>query len=421
MSEKLIIKNFAGIKDAEIELNKINILIGPQATGKSVIAKLLYLFKSVPNQIIKSIIQDSIPESYFKDNFKSLFETYFPPACLGLKDCIIRYEIGDTFIQVYQSRKNEHSIILEYSELYDDLLNEGYNKFLEIKSKLKDEDREFFSYSRINPFLYRRFFERLGTPGGYAQEFMPAGRSYFANISESKFFHDKEKIPIDRFLIEFGSFYEFAKKFYRRTSQDLSESQKTVDAIISKILYGSYIQEENIDYVKHIDGRKVNITHLSSGQQEVLPISLVLRMIVNVRFVGKGITMYIEEPEAHLFPNSQRDIVKLLATVFKLSVSPLQLFITTHSPYILTAFANLMEAGIVRKKAEGDAEKLKKLYDIVPEEQILDPSVVNAYNVTHDGIKSIIDDETGLILADEIDDVSDETSEQFNKLLELEY
>lgn len=38
--ERLIIDNFAGIKHLEIELKKINILIGPQGTGKSVCAKL---------------------------------------------------------------------------------------------------------------------------------------------------------------------------------------------------------------------------------------------------------------------------------------------------------------------------------------------------------------------------------------------
>jgi hypothetical protein len=99
---------------------------------------------------------------------------------------------------------------------------------------------------------------------------------------------------------------------------------------------------------------------------------------------------------------------------------PIQFFLTTHSPYILTSFNNLIEAGIVRDKAKGDAEKLKKLYEIVPKEQILNPKDVTAWTL-HDGIaENIMDKETGLINGDEIDDVSDETAEQFGKLLDLE-
>ena len=47
MKEKIEIKNFAGIGHWEIELNAINIWIGPQASGKSITAKLFYFFKSV--------------------------------------------------------------------------------------------------------------------------------------------------------------------------------------------------------------------------------------------------------------------------------------------------------------------------------------------------------------------------------------
>lgn len=40
--EKLKIYNFLGLNDIDLEINEFNILIGPLASGKSVIAKLLY-------------------------------------------------------------------------------------------------------------------------------------------------------------------------------------------------------------------------------------------------------------------------------------------------------------------------------------------------------------------------------------------
>ncbi|MBD2675649.1 AAA family ATPase, partial [Aphanizomenon flos-aquae FACHB-1416] len=45
--QKIIINNFGSIKYAEIEVKKILVLIGEQASGKSTIAKLIYFFKTI--------------------------------------------------------------------------------------------------------------------------------------------------------------------------------------------------------------------------------------------------------------------------------------------------------------------------------------------------------------------------------------
>ena len=45
MSEKLIIRNFGPIKDIELELKKFNVIIGENATGKSIVAKVLAVCK----------------------------------------------------------------------------------------------------------------------------------------------------------------------------------------------------------------------------------------------------------------------------------------------------------------------------------------------------------------------------------------
>ena len=46
MSEKLIIEKFGPIKRIELDLAKVFILIGPQSSGKSTIAKLVTIFRS---------------------------------------------------------------------------------------------------------------------------------------------------------------------------------------------------------------------------------------------------------------------------------------------------------------------------------------------------------------------------------------
>ncbi len=44
MNEKIIIKNFGPLKQLELDLKEIMVFIGPQASGKSTIAKLIYFF-----------------------------------------------------------------------------------------------------------------------------------------------------------------------------------------------------------------------------------------------------------------------------------------------------------------------------------------------------------------------------------------
>ena len=45
--QKIIVKDFGPIKNVEIEIGKITLLIGEQATGKSTISQLIYFFKSL--------------------------------------------------------------------------------------------------------------------------------------------------------------------------------------------------------------------------------------------------------------------------------------------------------------------------------------------------------------------------------------
>src|SRR4028119_1857329 len=102
MAEKLIVKNFAGIKDLEIEIKRINILIGPQASGKSVCAKLLFYFKNFVREIL-SVVENEQTKRDLDSSYSKKFEEYFPPDSWGNYDFFIRYEISNVFIEV--SRK----------------------------------------------------------------------------------------------------------------------------------------------------------------------------------------------------------------------------------------------------------------------------------------------------------------------------
>ena len=423
MKEKLYIKNFAGIKETEIELNKINILIGPQATGKSVIAKLAYFLKSfifnVYLEVDDNIVIDSVLSNLGKE-----FLRIFPDGSITPSNFLIRYSFKNDYIEIKKGSRFVPQIELS-SNLK--LLTENYIMLY------RGIDKGLISRNGHHHHNLRSIVkDNYCEPFANIQIFIPANRLYFVDYIKNVHRMNQAGMKVDPFMKNLAVNLEISSQIIEEEYYEDELGNRrifdmpNIDKSIAKIIKGRYNKEGLEEFIVHSDGREVNIRNASSGQQVIIHSLLILKVLPIKSSVDKGITCYFEEPEAHLFPISQKHIVELFATTFSLSEDHLQFFITTHSPYILTSFNNLMEAGNVEKKllAEGDEEKLKKLYDIVPKEQILKPEDVSAFSVTHDEkepVKLIIDKDSGLILADEIDDISEETAVQFDKLLDLEY
>jgi hypothetical protein len=257
------------------------------------------------------------------------------------------------------------------------------------------------------------------------QLFIPAGRSFFAVLQQSVFTMLSSGVPFDPFLAAFGAFYEQSKQ--SRVRGKSVKGNKSVECgvskLVSEVLGAQYVLRDGEDFLEFPDGRIVDLAHVSSGQQEALPLAAVLeKLIYPWPWPGhwsEAKTVYVEEPEAHLFPATQRLVVELLATVFNTDPKNLQFVVTTHSPYILTALNNLLQAGRLGKELADDASALKKLHRIVPKTRHLMANDVSAYYFDGKTAKSILSRREGLINADVIDSVSEDLAVQFDKMLDI--
>lgn len=426
MVEKLIIDNFAGIEHLEIEVKKINIMIGPQASGKSVCAKLLFYFKEFIFELIKSV-EEKQTKRQLESSYSNKFKEFFPPKFWGNHEFNLRYEINEHFVQIYRNN-NKSSLLLDYSDFYNSAL-----------SKLRKIDRQRqnkkLGILNLNPLeavenrsnLMNIFEKNLGKNSTFFQYFIPAGRSFFAYIGKNIFSILSNQKSLDPFIINFGGLYELMKNT-TQINEFEDERQKIIDMeikpLVEKILCAKYIIENEEDFLKTLDGRKINISNCSSGQQETLPLVIILSTMPFIQsimpfiqpIVG-GQTIYIEEPEAHVFPTAQKYIVELIATVFNTNPDGLQFFITTHSPYILTATNNLLQAGLIYQDANDQV--IEKLEKIVPRYKTLLTKDVAVYSLMDGFCKSIISEETGLIDTNIIDSVSEELAMEFDQLLDL--
>ena len=429
MIEKLTIKNFAGIKELEIDIKRVNILIGPQASGKSVCAKLLFYFKNFVWEIL-SIVENEQTKRYLDSSYSKKFEEYFPPDSWGGQDFSIRYEIADVFIEVSKKQDAKGKIFLSYSDFFKKELIDLRNLLKKSREKNPEENARYYSPDRLyltSQFLRDQLIDFLnksiGREAAFIQLFIPAGLSFFANLQNNIFSFLSSNNALDPFLREFGSIYENIKRMRLRSrsrveEKDAKEIQEEIDRLIEKSLCGKHIHEKGKDFLEVSDGRRISVANSSSGQQETLPLTIMLAalpFLASLRRAGQ--TVYIEEPEAHLFPSAQRHIVELIATVFNYRKEHLQFFITTHSPYVLTALNNLLQAGLLYKESNIDVQR--QLEKIISRYKSLDISDLSAYVLMDGKCRSIVCPDTGLIDARVIDSVSDDLAVEFDKLLNL--
>jgi hypothetical protein len=108
----------------------------------------------------------------------------------------------------------------------------------------------------------------------------------------------------------------------------------------------------------------------------------------------------------------------LIALTFNQSKNNLQFVVTTHSPYVLTALNNLLQAGLLYESLDGD--RLLSLQTVMPQFKTLEPKDISAYAFMAGGCSTIIEPETGLIDASIIDSVSDILAIEFDALIGID-
>lgn len=125
-------------------------------------------------------------------------------------------------------------------------------------------------------------------------------------------------------------------------------------------------------------------------------------------------SFFIEEPELNLYPITQYNLINNLIEV--INKRHHSIFITTHSPYILTSLNNLIFAGEKGKQNPGIVGK------IVPKSRWINRSDVSAWkiNANTNELENLLDEDIPMLKAEELDDVSQTINQEFDALFEIE-
>lgn len=418
-SERLTIKSFAGLQNIVIEPARVTAIIGPQASGKSVSAKLLFFFRSIWAELLYVYDGDPSPDDR-KDRIKAEFRRFFPTETWGDEVFVLQYEVGAYKIQLRRSPSRgrpSEGLILSLPPFVEELLSLSKRLTAEVMSPSNQASFAYGSsysvWKKIEPLLK----DRLGQGYFGSQLFIPAGRAFFSNIENNIFsFLSHSEKNLDPFLARFGSYFGYVK------SGGMRRSRHEYSTPLAKgLLGGKLVVEKDKEFVETTDNRVLPLSNLSSGQQEALPLLMTLEPPDEELRFGRSdrnnrVATYIEEPEAHLFPDFQRVITERIAEYAMAKDGAQSVVITTHSPYVLSTLNNLLLAGRIGSKRR----MASAVSEVVPQSQWLPRGSVQAYAFIGGECKRMVDDSVGLIDADYLDSVSSGIATTFERLLDIE-
>lgn len=407
--ENLTINNFLVIKEASLDVKKFNIIIGSQGTGKSVLAKTLYFFKSFENRLRRHLAKADTFEQ-FSDSFKNRFISIFPVYAWENQSFSINYKFNQTVIKIY-NKKNV--LIIDFDEKIKTAYSRSLQRIQLIVEKIESNGSTNPKFSIPPEFLYRNQINEILDNSALSlfridANFIPASRSFFSLFQENFFNIISNTNNLDPLLLDFGRIYEVYISAFFRNQDHASEYLPT--AWIKEILGGEIEQIDDRYYLVN-NKQRTEFIHTSSGQQEALPMLVSLAVLA---YIENESDIFIEEPEAHLFPSSQAKIVKILSHMY---AKKFNLFITTHSPYILSELNNYLYANDLIKR---NLMSIDEYNSILPLTSPINIDDVNAYKMEDGFLKSIIDIDYSMINSEELDKASSHASEIYNQLLEFE-
>lgn len=367
----LIVRNIGPIKEVDIELKKINVLIGAQSSGKSTLAKIISFCTWLDKHKDSATEKKETGVIHLLKSYHRLTEEYFS------ENSSIVFQ-GDNIVYAYNGKEGALSQV----NVTDAHLN----------------DKEILYYASghsTNPKVI----------------YIPAERNFVSAVPNlRKYAEDKDNLQ--DFV---NTWFETKRKFPK---------EKALDVLNLGFQY--YYQEDNYrDFVILEDGtKKIPLESSSSGLQSIIPLIVLVKwmsegiyeeekpyspedneMIEKLlagtiqidtipdafnRFVGflsgriyTHTQFIIEEPEQNLFPETQCELMYHILSSVNHGKNH-RLVMTTHSPYVLYALNNCMDGFSVSDKLPESVKSTIKAAS-----SFINPDDVNIWQIREGKLESI--------------------------------
>ena len=354
------IRNVGPIKEVpEITLNRVNVFMGPQSSGKSTIAKIISYCTWVEMDVATS---QSLKEYDGTTRFKDELESFHKIRGYFRADSYIRYQ-SDVVEIVWEN--------VSCRTEWGDIWSYKHSKIAYIPSErnmviLPEARRVELGNTNVRSFLFDWFTacEKCAD--------LP-----ILNLGVN--YHYVEAKEEDH--IRGG---EGDSKYDVLLSNASSGLQSLTPLLVMIEYLTKWIYEEKTPSYEQKQKLGMFVRTFSALYSDQL------KKLYQSFFETNNSQFIIEEPEMNLFPETQRNLVYHLLNKC-LEREGNRLTITTHSPYILYALNNCMMAGLVYDKMDEESKSRLKCGT-----SKISPSDVSIYEI-QEGVVKRIQKEDGLI------------------------
>ena len=367
----LTIRNIGPIENVTLLLNKVNVIMGPQSSGKSTIAKIISYCHWVEKHYILEHSLDSMSEQL--KEFHRMNDSYFND------DSYFKY-IGDVLTIICKNQR------VQLTDIKEEIVFENNkNIYIPAERNLVFVVQNLGKYKRTNDNIMNFIYDWNEVRQKYKKD-----NKYPILGLDVSYYYDEDKgsdiLVLEKsqkeLLLNYASsglqsvvpmlvvFDYLTDALYReKSSPSIDEKKQIADSLYK---YYSLLKEK-----KDNDSTIENSGDLLQLFQKQTEYHF-------SRFI-------IEEPEQNLFPETQRDLMYYILQKINDKERNHQLTLTTHSPYILYALNNCMMGYVVKDIMPFEKQKGLKCMDAY-----IDPSLVSIWEIVDGNIRSI-QEEDGLI------------------------
>ena len=337
---RISVKNFGPVKEADIELRPLTVLMGPNNTGKTYTAILLLtayiiidrlrlhhhlvrVLRDVQPPI--EVVEEELAQLYSVNSLAELVKKDAEKAEINLQFKVVN-KLEDVFLNMKLILNKDGNLEMESPSLtappvmphvvYIPAERAGMMR------TYKQLLRLYLESIRLPPPLERRAKKIMGEE--------TASRIRLPGVVRILL---NEILSIDRFTSK-----ERAESTFRNALEILED-----EALQGVIEVG---EDLSVTYTEKRSGQLFDLINTSSMVSELSAIYVLTRLL------KQGFWFVIEEPEAHVHPRGQMGIARFLAALARSGVNVL---ITTHSDLIALKLANMV--GLASLK-ENERERL---------------------------------------------------------------
>lgn len=402
---KLKIRNIGPVKSTEnltdgyIDFNGVTLFIGNQGTGKSTISKIY----SSLSWIEKALVRGDFSVNYISQYNRFKKQLAYQNIGNYLKQNSYIEYIGKAYNIIYNSGRLDiiKNIDTEAEYLFPKIMyvpaERNFVSTVERPDLVKRLPLPLYTFLEEYEFAKQNLSDTISLPIGNLKF------EYNKRNKKSWLIGDDYKID----LLEASSGYQSLVPLFLVTN--------SLSKIISNESNASFKERNVVDENKI----RLQLDKIIGNEKISEDIKTLLIEKLSSRFKYSSFINVVEEPEQNLYPTSQKDILfSLFNSKNKNELN--KLIITTHSPYIINYLTLAVKGFMLKAKIYEDILKLE-LHNIVPLDSLINPTMVNIYQLNETGYINELENYRGLP-SDEnfLNEFLSDFNDDFVKLLEIE-